>query len=101
MKLIAITQRGAKRGFVDLYWILQEIPFFKIAENALLRYGKNRTNSVHTGKSLAYFADAESDPEPEYVGKSRPAWPDIKAFFLNHVRQMVLDLEAAKGAGSV
>ena len=96
MKLVAIAQRGAKRDFVDLYFIAQDIPFFRIAENAVLRYGKNRINPVHIGKSLVYFADAESDPEPQYVGKRRPTWAAIKEFFVKHVRQMVFDLESAK-----
>ncbi|HYA86617.1 MAG TPA: nucleotidyl transferase AbiEii/AbiGii toxin family protein [Nitrospirota bacterium] len=30
MKLVAIMQRGAKGDFVDLYWILQDIPFAKM-----------------------------------------------------------------------
>ncbi|MBI5327879.1 MAG: hypothetical protein HZB80_06265 [Deltaproteobacteria bacterium] len=36
MKVMAIAQRGAKRDFVDLYLILKDIPFRKIAENMIL-----------------------------------------------------------------
>lgn len=96
MKLLAIAQRGAKRDFVDLYFIGQDIPFRKIAENVVQRFGRNRINPVHLGKSLVYFVDAESDPDPRYRGRSRPAWKEVKQFFVKNVRQMVLDLEAAK-----
>lgn len=95
MKAIAISQRGKKRDFVDLYFILQNIPFFKIAGCVVKRYGRNRINPAHTGKSLVYFNDADGDPEPEYLYKTKPAWPAIKKFFKSQVRQMTLDLENA------
>lgn len=96
MKLLAISQRGAKRDFVDLYFILQKIPFHKVAEAFIKRYGKKRTNPIYIGKSLVYFFDADSDPDPEYLPGLKIAWEDIKAFFKAHIRQLVLDLEQAK-----
>ncbi len=97
MKLLAISQRGAKRDFVDLYFILQEIPFHKIAEALVNRYGKHRINPVHIGKSLVYFFDAEPDPDPEYLPNHKVDWAEVKAFFKGHVKPFVLDLEEAKG----
>lgn len=96
MKVVAISQRGAKRDFIDLYFVLQKIPFWKIAENMVKRFGKERINPVHIGKSLVFFNDADTDPEPRYYGKEKPAWEDIKKFFIKNVQQMVLDLEKAK-----
>lgn len=96
MKIIAISQRGAKRDFVDLYFILQDVPFWKIAENMMERFGTDRINPVHVGKSLVYFADAEIDPVPRYHGKKKPAWERIKSFYKKNVRQMVIDLHTAK-----
>lgn len=93
MKIIAISQRGAKRDFVDLYIILQNIPFHKVAEHMVRRFGKERINPVVTGKALVYFSDADSDPEPEYIGK-KMKWEAIKIFFRQHVKQFVLDLNA-------
>jgi len=40
MKVIAINQRGVKRDFVDLYAILQEIPFHIVARHMIMRFGK-------------------------------------------------------------
>lgn len=96
MKIIAISQRGAKRDFIDLYFILQNIPFWKIAQNMIERYGANRINPVLIGKSLVYFRDAENDPEPQYCGKAMPKWEVIKRFFIKNVQQMVIDLQKAK-----
>lgn len=96
MKLIAIAQRGAKRDFVDLYFIARDIPFRKIAENAVRRFGKSRINPVHIGKSLVYFSEAEGDPEPQYCCEVLPFWDEIKRFFVTNIQQMVLDLQRAK-----
>jgi hypothetical protein len=95
MKVIAIGQRGTKRDFVDLYYVLQEIPFHKIAGHMILRFGKARINPVHTGKSLVYFPDAESNPDPEYRKGKETDWERIKQFFKLHVKQFVLDIGSA------
>jgi len=95
-KVVAINRRGAKRDFVDLYFVLQDIPFRKVAENMVERFGGERLNPVHVGKSLVFFDDADSDPDPEYSDKERPTWEVVKNFFVRNVRQMVLDMEMAK-----
>ncbi|MBI5810439.1 MAG: nucleotidyl transferase AbiEii/AbiGii toxin family protein [Deltaproteobacteria bacterium] len=96
MKIIAISQRGAKRDFLDLYFVLQDTPFWKIAENMIKRFGKDRINPVHIGKSLVYFADADADPEPRLLGKEPTSWDKVKKFFVKNVQQMVLDMERAR-----
>jgi hypothetical protein len=95
MKVIAVCQRGTKRDFIDLYFLLQEIPFHRVAEHMVGRFGAERINSIHVGKSLVYFSDAESDPEPGTVRKKNVEWYKIKKFFRTHVRQFVYDLDAA------
>jgi hypothetical protein len=96
MKIIAISQRGAKRDFIDLYFILQDTPFWKIAQNMIERYGANRINPVLIGKSLVYFRDAENEPEPQYRRKEKPKWEAIKKFFIKNIQQMVIDLQKAR-----
>jgi len=95
MKVIAISQRGTKRDFIDLYFILQEIPFHKLANHMVRRFGKERVNPVHIGKSLVYFSDAESNPEPEYIKGKEVNWDRVEIFFRLHVKQFVLDLDTA------
>ena len=95
MKVLAIAQRGAKRDFVDLYCILLDTPFAKVARNMIARFGADRINPVIIGKALAYFSDAETDPEPAYLGKKKD-WKIIKKFFAGHVQQFTLDLNRAK-----
>jgi predicted nucleotidyltransferase component of viral defense system len=93
MKLIAIAQRGLKRDFVDLYCVLQDTPFFKVAERTIERYGRGRVNPVVIGKAMAYFADADQDVDPVYLGGKNIKWATVRTFFQKRVRQFVLDLE--------
>lgn len=94
MKLIAISQRGLRRDFIDLYYVLQITPFFKIAECAHRRYGPGRINPIVIGKALVYFSDAENEPDPVYSEKKKVCWQDVKVFFQKHLKQFVLDLGA-------
>ncbi len=96
MKIIAISQRGAKRDSFDLYFVLQDIPFRKVAENMIRRFGADRINPIHIGKSLVYFSDADADPEPRLLGKDKPFWDKVKKFFVKNVQQMTLDMERAR-----
>lgn len=93
MKLIATMQRGAKRDFVDLYTILKTTPFRAVAHNAVQRYGTTLIEPVVIGKALVWFADADAQPDPMYLGEPLQ-WPAVKRFFRSSVSQFVLDLEA-------
>lgn len=95
MKVIAISQRGTKRDFVDLYVVLQEVPFHKVAAHAVRRFGRERINPIHIGKSFVYFTDADSEPEPAYSRGKSVDWEGVKKFFRTHTKQFVLDLDAA------
>jgi hypothetical protein len=95
MKLIAIMQRGAKRDFVDLYTVLKTTPFRTVAHNAVQRFGPTLVEPVIIGKALAWFADADGQPDPAYLGKPMQ-WSVIKRFFRSSVPQFVLDLEAER-----
>jgi len=65
-----------------------------VAEHMVRRFGRERINPVVTGKALVCFTDADSDPEPEYIGK-KIEWGTIKTFFRQHVKQFVIDLGIA------
>jgi len=78
MKLEAISGRGRKRDFVDLYFILKdsEYDFRSLWELFNRKYAKQKHNAVHIMKGLVYFADAEADPEPLMLVEY--SWPEIK-----------------------
>jgi hypothetical protein len=75
MKLKAITKRGRKRDFVDLYFLLQ---IFSVQE--LLNLYKQRTGQeeiIHVITSMTYFEDAENDEMP-YMFNKKITWQTIK-----------------------
>ena len=96
MTLVAILQRGAKRDFVDLWAVLQHVPFRQVAHVALLRVGPTLLEPVVIGKALVWFADADAQPDPRWCG-TPIEWSAIKRFFRSSTPQFVLDLEAERG----
>lgn len=93
MNLMAIVQDGARRDFVDLYSVLQAVPFRRVARQAIRMYGTALADPLTAGKALVWFACAREQAEPVYVGLP-VAWGAIEAFFRSSVRQFVLDMDA-------
>ncbi|MBI2623906.1 nucleotidyl transferase AbiEii/AbiGii toxin family protein [Candidatus Parcubacteria bacterium] len=84
MKIVAISQRGRKRDFVDLYWYCRHRePLGDIVERLRDQYPTVAHNYHHIIKSLAYFADAEAEPMPKLFFDV--TWKDIKKFFEREV----------------
>jgi hypothetical protein len=85
MKIDAISSRGTKRDFVDLFFILKTLrlnlkTFFGDFER---KYGPDGFNRHHVLKSLVYFEDADKEPEPEMLVDV--SWPETKRFFVENV----------------
>ncbi len=83
MKIVAIAQRGKKRDFFDLYWICKNITSLYESILKVNRQYSVPQNPNHILKSLVYFEDAESDPEPEIY--FRATWKEVKKFFIKEV----------------
>jgi len=87
MKVDAISTRGIKRDFIDLYFICQK----GISLNEILafydrKYGTLASNIVHIQKSLVYFVDAEASIMPKMLKKV--AWENVKKYFEYKVRKL-------------
>ena len=84
MKIIAISQRGRKRDFFDLYWCAKNIePLENSIKRLRIQYPSVAHDYHHILKSLVYFNDAESDPSPEIFFKA--TWKDVKNYFKKEV----------------
>ena len=84
MKIIAISQRGRKRDFFDLYWCIKNLePLPDILRKLKKQYPAVAHDYHHILKSLVYFVDAESDPEPEIYFKA--TWKEVKNFFNSEI----------------
>ena len=90
MKVIAISQRGRKRDFFDLFWLSQNILSLNDVILNVNRQYRVRQNLTHILKSLVYFADAEDDPTPEIYFKAN--WKEIKKFFTKEVPRIIKTL---------
>lgn len=67
MKLSAITGRGSKKDFIDLYFLLQK---YTLKEMLAFYKKKYHDGSVFMVlKSLAYFEDADEEPMPKMFTK--------------------------------
>lgn len=84
MKIVAISQRGRKRDFVDLYWYCtNHEPLDAVLKRAVDQFPGQEKNLNHILRSLTYFADAEEDPMPKLFFKA--TWKDIKKYFKHEV----------------
>lgn len=91
MKLVSISQRGAKRDFVDLYQICQtEHTLDNLLSRLPDKYPKITYPSYHILRSLAYFEDAEPDPMPQMLVPLE--WPEVKRFFKAEVQRLMAAL---------
>jgi hypothetical protein len=89
MKLTAITNRGSRKDFIDLFTILQSGPTLQEYLDLLPRkYGAGRTNAYQVLMSLTYFDDAEEEPMPTML--ERFDWEECKVFFVREAGMIVL-----------
>ena len=82
MKLAAISRRGLRRDFWDLYVLATS---GKRSLTVLMRayqkrYGASAADVYHVVRSLTYFEDAEKE-DPRLVGLSAPAWRLMREWF--------------------
>ncbi len=88
MKLAAIASRGSRKDFVDLWFMVKGGLSLAVALD-LFTQKYAAVDVGHVVRSLAYFDDAEREPELRLL---RPApWPEVKS----DLRAWVEDLLAA------
>lgn len=88
-KFKAVSQRGTKKDFYDLYAAIQLK--LSIEEACLVfkkRFGSSGINMYHVLKNIIFFEDAEDEPSPIIVMKGKKwHWDNIKKFFINNIRE--------------
>ncbi|OGZ08604.1 MAG: hypothetical protein A3D65_04845 [Candidatus Lloydbacteria bacterium RIFCSPHIGHO2_02_FULL_50_13] len=91
MKIVAISQRGRKRDFIDLYWYAtHEEPLLDVIRRLPKQYPTVAHNYHHILKSLVYFDDAENDPWPEIYFKTD--WKTVKQYFRREIPRITKEL---------
>ncbi len=85
MKIDAISSRGSRKDFIDLYVICREIaPLNEMLIFFEKKYRGIEYNKMHILKSLIYFDDAEQEPMPLMLKAIE--WDDVKEFFISQVK---------------
>lgn len=92
MKWAAISDRGSRKDFIDLFTICQAS---KVTIESLLpllpkKFPKSNINYYHMIKSLAYFDDAENEVSPLIMLK-KIEWLEVKRFFSEIQKKLLND----------
>lgn len=87
MKLSALTARGARRDFVDLFVAACQFGLSELIQLFERKYTRASYSRTHILKSLVYFTDAEKDPMPRML--TAVSWDEAKRFFLREVPRII------------
>lgn len=90
MKIAAISDRGTKRDFIDLYFIIAAEKLFTLRQILDLydrKFKILRQNKLHILKSLVYFDDADQNIAPKMLKNAD--WQEIKNFFNKEVKKFL------------
>ncbi|KKQ86440.1 MAG: hypothetical protein UT11_C0071G0014 [Berkelbacteria bacterium GW2011_GWA2_38_9] len=91
MKVDAISGRGKRRDFIDLYYISKQISLSDSLELYDKKYKKLSTNKFHILKSLDYFVDADAESESEVLIEDY-SWNKVKKFFQEETIKIAKEL---------
>lgn len=82
MKIHAVSDRGTKRDFIDLYMLAQEFGLDDILEFYDDKYGDLESRSYHLIRALDYFSDADHEGvSPKMLIDL--SWEKVKEYFAN------------------
>lgn len=84
MKLAAITGRGKKRDFYDLFFLLKHFTLSELMKFYCEKYPDGSDFLVM--RSLTYFSDAEKDENPRMILPIE--WEKVKMDLLNEVKNL-------------
>ena len=83
MKLKAVTQRGNKKDFYDIYFLFQIMSLDEIIQ--LFKEKFKQYEIFHVIKSLTYFEDAENNANPLVFDKTI-TWQKVKTEIMRAVK---------------
>ncbi len=86
MKIDAITGRGRKKDFCDLYYLLRYFSLYEIMDAYSNMYP--HSTLFHVYKSLTWFEDADKDGDLDVLDK-KFNWEDVKKAIVNAVENTI------------
>lgn len=67
MKMEAVSRRGSRKDFIDLYFLLERYALGELFEFVREKFAGLEYNEAHLLKSLVYFEDAEKTEMPRMI----------------------------------
>ena len=87
MKIDAVSSRGSKKDFIDLYFLLEKYSLPELLSFFEQKYSHIEYNRLHLLKSLAYFDDADEDVMPKML--KAISWDAVKEKILEETRKLI------------
>ena len=84
MKIAAVTNRGTRKDFVDVYFLLKLYTLEQLIDWYMQKYPDG--NAYLTMRSLVYFADAEQEVMPKMLVPVE--WENVKSTIRMAVREL-------------
>jgi hypothetical protein len=96
MKIAAIVQRGTRRDFIDIYYLLEKYPLKKIVEFSLRKYPGYQ--DILVIRALLYFVDAEKETKPRKIKifDKNFSWEKAKEKIFAEVKKYQLEMTGKK-----
>jgi len=94
MKLSAISSRGSKKDFIDLYKILQRLSLNEVFAKFEVKFKGVTYQKTHILKSLLSFDLAQNDPDPDYLEKID--WSNVKRSIEKDVKNYLDTLQISQ-----
>jgi hypothetical protein len=86
MKLGAITSRGSRRDYADLYLLCRHLPLATLLERSAEKFGHVRDFPLQALKGLADFEGLPAEPLPALAGGLD--WATVEAWLRGDVRAL-------------
>lgn len=83
MKIAAISSRGTKRDFIDLYFLAKRFSLEQIFKFYDQKFKNLSNNFFHIFRSIDYFNDADEQKSPKML--ISVSWEEVKKFFQKEV----------------
>ena len=85
MKIAAITGRGTKKDFIDLYFLLKRWTLKEILDFYMQKY--DDASMFLALRSLSYFDDADENEQPEMIKPTK--WNEVKNYIENTLEKYI------------
>lgn len=87
MKIHALEDRGAKRDFIDTYFLASDYTLEDMLSFYDLKYESLKSHLIYILKGLSYFDDADMDEQDPMMLK-KVDWKEVKKYFMSESKRL-------------